>query len=477
MRTLRGLVAATALICSASGTPNGAKKMGPITSLLPDAPPNSRVASNPAASSAIGNDAALVPPAENSPVRSSALPGNDRTVTQGATKNEAIPIDYDGVQSVAVKVAIASTTTALAISVATVGATATETVGVNADSAIDIDPLATAAVGNDQPISLAANSSDATTLSDTDSPDSTIRAIPAWNGTVPFDASQATDPSVFGLSRTSANRENKDDTNLTGPIPSISNGSVPDTNGILRKRQEVTQKMPDIDSISFQTHTSEGFNQPRIVPVFEAVVDTTTTSSSTTTTDTSTTLTSGTTTTTTTSTTSETGTTVSTTTSWQDISTVTTSSGVAIVTEWTTASTTTCIPAESHTSYTAVPPIQTMCSDTTTLCTVTVAYVISMDPTMTSYYTTPFDTTALAGVAATQTVYSEDPNGFHVYMTTQDDSSGSATATFYFTTPTPTAVPQQVTSSAAHKIARQTSIFSASLAALWGLILYCLVVF
>ncbi|KAF3925390.1 hypothetical protein ABW21_db0203450 [Orbilia brochopaga] len=469
MRTLRGLVAAATLICSVKGTPNDTKRTGPITDFVSNSSPGDQQTSNTGVSSAIEGSVALARPVESNTLQSSLLPSNDRTVTPGSTNREPIPIDYGDIQSVAVKVAIASTTTAVAISVATVAATATETVGLDEDSVEDAGTLATAAVGSNEAILIDLNSTDATASGSANMSNSATTIIIGQNGTKVFNTLEATESPIFGPFKLDASDENNSGRG------SLRNSSTVVTNDKFRKRQEITEQMPDIDSISFQTHTSEGFNQPRIVPVFEAVVDTTTTSSSTTTTSSSTILTTGTSTTITTSTSSASTTTTSTSTSYTDSSTVTTQSGVAVVTEWTTASTTTCTPAESHTSYTAPLPLQTMCSDTTTLCTVTVAYVISMDPTTTSYYTTPFDTTAIAGAAATQTVYSEDPNGFHVYITTQDNSNGAATATFYFTTPTPTAALQQVSSSAARKFTKQSSIITGGLAMFWSSVLYSLV--
>ncbi|KAK6345803.1 hypothetical protein TWF730_010146 [Orbilia blumenaviensis] len=367
-----------------------------------------------------------------------------------------------------------STTTAIEVAVATVGVTATETVAVGeSPPAVDTDTsgdvAASEAVGSDEPIPINPNS---TTFINTNSSSNSsypLVAILGSNDTAPYTGSNSSIIAILGGDTTDIGNI---DVGPSGTIPAPENDSIPINMGKKhRKRQLVTEKMPDGDSITFQAHAGEGFVQPQVVPVFQQVVDTTTTdttttTSSTTTEDTSTTLTSGTTTTTTTSWTSVTGTTTSTSTTWESSTTAT--PGVAVVTTWITSSQTTCIPPETHTTDPIATFFPTTCTDTTTLCTITLAYVISMDPTMTSYYTTTYDSNT-AATTATQTIYSDDPNGFHVYITTQDNSNGDATATYFFTTPQPTVISQQI--NIAGPVAPDETVLYTSLVLFWSLVL------
>ncbi|KAJ6258833.1 hypothetical protein Dda_6887 [Drechslerella dactyloides] len=425
MRTLRGLVAAAALISSTSGTPDGIKNTGPITDFVPDPVPANRQASDSPAASSTGRDAEVSP---------------------GAIKNEQSPAEYGAIQSVALKVAVASTTTTVAISIATAGATAIETVEAAAKSVADI--RARPAVGGDQPIPIATDLANTATSNGRNISNSPI--IPGPNNTIPSDESARMNtslPASLGVDY------NSDEPRSIERTSRVRDSHIPPTNGELERRQEVTQNMPNLDSISFQTHHHNDRHLDHVdkwdyyhhdyqydfcdrdYNIYDYVV------------------------------------------------------AIQLYNYYFRCSNCNGVDncfynhmypgrishlrLTSRTYYlqTAAPPVMTACTDTTTLCTVTVAYVISMDPTTTSYYTTQFDTTATAGATATQTIYSEDPNGFHVYITTQDDSNGAATATFYFTTPSPTALPNQVTSTA-HKIHWRTSLVSAILSALCGSAVY-----
>ncbi|KAF3920949.1 hypothetical protein ABW20_dc0106083 [Dactylellina cionopaga] len=404
-------------------------------------------------------------------------PADGTLITVGTTEStQPAPIDINGQRNNPSPslVEVFSTTTAVSVSVATVGAIATETIQVGTAPDVDSDDnfAASAAIGSSDPISIDNNATDAVTFGKTNTSDSPIVAILGSNDTIPFNSSES-DSSIVAILGAEDSDADDDDMQPTGALPLVGDGSLPIIIGKRlgkRQMQAVTENMPNSDSITFQTHAGDGFVQPQIVPIFQQVVDTTTTdttttSSSTSTTDISTTLTSGTTTTTTTSWTSATGTTTSTTTTWTSSSTTATP-GVAVVTTWSTASLTTCIPAESHTS---APPVPASCIGTTTLCTITVAYVISMNPTTTSYYTTPFNTAAIAGTTATQTIYSEDPNGFHVYITTLDNSNGAATATYFFTTPEPTRIAAQI--NIAVPTAPDNSMIYTGFAIFWSLAL------
>ncbi|KAK6524368.1 hypothetical protein TWF281_011276 [Arthrobotrys megalospora] len=480
MRTLRGLVAIMPLAYSVSGSPAGTLKMGEIPEVGAVRPqPADRQEGAPPPSSQIitpdGNSAQLL-----------TTPSDGTVVTIGSTEgNQPVPIKNDPNlaisahiagptgQSTPVVVDIApSTTTAIEVAVATVGVTATETVAVGAPPAVDTsgDVAASEAVGSNEPIPINVNTTASATPGNMNSSDSDypIVAILGGNDTTPYTGSNSSIVAILGDTD-----DEVDDVEPTGTVPIIGNSSIPIIIGKKRKRQLVTENMPDSDSITFQTHAGEGFVQPQVVPVFQQVVDTTTTDTTTTTSSSttesfSTTTSSGTSTTTTTTWTSATGTTTSTTTSWTTSSTAT--PGVVVVSEWVTSSQTTCIPPETHTTEPTFVPAT--CEGTTTFCTVTLAYVISMDPTTTSYYTTPFDTNT-AATTATQTVYSEDPDGFHVYITTQDNPNGDATATYYFTTPTPTAISQQV--NAAGPIVPDEMVLYTSLVLFWSFMLVLIV--
>ncbi|KAK6506551.1 hypothetical protein TWF506_011457 [Arthrobotrys conoides] len=439
MRALRGLVAIMPLAYLVNASPAGIAKVGQdpavgaVKSHIADrqettTPDGYFITSN-------GNSAQLI-----------TTPSDGTVATKGSTDGtEPVPISDPNLQSVAAHITESnprvidiapSTTTAIEVAVATVGVTATETVAVGAIPPVDTsaEVAASEAVGSNEPIPLNIN----TNSSKSDYP---LVAVLGGNDTTPYTGSNSSIIAVLGGEDAD---DEVDDVEPTGAVPILRNSSIPIIIGRHRKRQLATENMGDSDSITFQTHASEGFIQPQVVPVFRQVVDTTTTdttttSSSTTTESTSTTLTSGTTTTTTTSWTSVTGTTTSTSTTWESSATAT----PGVLTTWVTSSQTTCIPPETHTTAPLATVIPATCSDTTTLCTVTLAYVISMNPTTTSYYTTTYDSNT-AATTATQTIFSDDPNGFHVYITTQDNSNGDATATYFFTTPQPTVISQQI---------------------------------
>ncbi|EGX47184.1 hypothetical protein AOL_s00097g23 [Orbilia oligospora ATCC 24927] len=445
MQVLRGLVAIMPLAYSVNASPAGVVNVGQnlgveaVQSHVADRQettlPNGPVITSD------GNSAQLI-----------TTPSDGTVVTMGNTEGpKPVPISDTGLESVAAHltestpmvVDIApSTTTAIEIAVATVGVTATETVAVGAIPPVDTsaEVAASEAVGSNEPVPVNINSTTSIT-SNSSNPDYPLVAILGGNDTTPYTGSNSSIIAILGGEDTD---DEVDDVEPTGTVPILGNSSIPIIIGRKMKRQLAAENMGDSDSITFQTHAGEGFVQPQVVPVFQQVVDTTTTdttttSSSTTTESTSTTLTSGTTTTTTTSWTSITGTTTSTSTTWEPSTTAT----PGVLTTWVTSSQTTCIPPETHTTAPLATAIPATCTDTTTLCTVTLAYVISMNPTTTSYYTTTYDSNT-AATTATQTIYSDDPNGFHVYITTQDNSNGDATATYFFTTPQPTVISQQI---------------------------------
>ncbi|KAK6540547.1 hypothetical protein TWF694_009338 [Orbilia ellipsospora] len=398
------------------------------------------------------------------------------TTIPGSVSTEVVPSVV--VEVASTTMAVASTTTAVAVAVATVGVTATETVEVGPGSDADddeTDVAAETAIGTSEPVPIDASATNTVTFGKPDILNSSIVAILGANDTTPVNLT-ALDSSIVAI--LGGDDTDDDDQQPTGALPLVGNSSLPIVTGRkLGKRQTVTEEMPNSDSITFQAHAGEGLAQPKIVPLFQQVAATTTTdtaatSFSTTTTDISATLTSGISTTTTTTWTSETALTTSTTTAASSSSS-SISSGVVLVTTWSTVSTTTCIPPETHTT---VPPVPATCSGTSTLCTVTAAYVISMNPTSTAFWTTLFDTTVVPvaeAITTTQTVYSEDPNGFHVYITTLDNSIGAPTATYFYTTPKPTVIASPITGAA--PMIPESLVLYTGIAIFWGFLLVLII--
>ncbi|KAF3912314.1 hypothetical protein AA313_de0204981 [Arthrobotrys entomopaga] len=328
MRALRGLVVIIPLIFSVNGNPTrtttkGGEQLMKAQSIAQDA--SKTQSASPVVSYGASQSISASLDSSGGDVFLLAVSTVDGTPPVPLDTTSPNSISTEIAPSIVVEVAsttmaVASTTTAIAVAVATVGVTATETVAVSPESNPadgETDVAASTAIGPSEPIPIDVNAANAVAFGHPNTSNSSVVEILGANDTAPVNLTDLS-PSIVAI--LGGKDMDNDENQPTGAKPLVGNDSLPIIIGRkLRKRQTVTEKMPDSDSITFQTHGGEGFDQPKIVPVFQQVVkttatDTTTISSSTTTTDTSATLTSGTSTTTTTTWTSETAQTTSTTT-------------------------------------------------------------------------------------------------------------------------------------------------------------------
>ncbi|EWC47849.1 hypothetical protein DRE_02731 [Drechslerella stenobrocha 248] len=250
MQTLAGIIAIAALVCSARGAMNK-DRVKPDISSTPSVDQQTPGASNNILS---GEDLALYPTIGGSSTHPLSFTGNGNPVirTGAASNAKSIPVNYAGIQPVAVNIEVSSTTTAIAVSVATVVATAVETVEAGAGHMAETEFSASTAIGSNRSIEIETPSTDPIILSNTNAFDFPPGAIK--DSVEPFFGTAiTTSPSILAVLGANETNDNAGGIGLGSPTL-LSNNRPLEPTGKIRKRQAVTQNMPDGDSITFQTY-------------------------------------------------------------------------------------------------------------------------------------------------------------------------------------------------------------------------------